>query len=174
MTGTVRIYRRTGAPESVRASIDGFTLAEFGHIPVIKDTAWSLPDWHVAFINNARVLSFVSLVERMALFDGCTVKVAGISNMITVEPFRHKGFGSLVMLESQKLIARHIGAEFGLLLCSDDVIPFYSRLDWIPTSARLEYDQPSGKREWQKDVLIYSPDGRRPACEVIDLNGLPW
>jgi hypothetical protein len=174
MTGTMSIYRRMSAPNSVRSSIDRITLAEFGHIPVIRDTAWSVPDWHEAFIDNATVLSFVSLVERIALFDGCAVKVAGISNMITIEPLRHKGLGSLVMLESQKLIAHRIGAEFGLLLCSDDVTPFYSRLDWIPMGARLEYDQPSGKREWQKDVLIYSPDGKRPDCEVIDLNGLPW
>jgi hypothetical protein len=90
-------------------------------------------------MDGARLLSFVSLVERVAFFDRRAVKVAGISNMITIEPYRHKSSGSLVMLEAQKLIAHRIGAEFGLLLCSEDVIPFYSRLDWIPTGARLEY-----------------------------------
>jgi len=174
MTGTVRIFRRTDAPASVRDAIDCFTRAEFGYIPIIRETVWSPPDWHVAFMDGDRVLSFVSLVERIALFDRLAVKLAGISNMITIEPYRHQGFGSQVMLQAQQLIAHDIGAEFGLLLCSDDVIPFYSRLGWFPTGARLRYDQPPAKREWLKDILTYSPHGKRPACDTIDLNGLPW
>lgn len=174
MTGSVKIYRRADAPESLTESIARLTRAEFGDIPVIKETAWSPPDWHVAFVDGARVLSFVSLVERCASFDKRAVKVAGISNMITIEPYRRQGLGSLVMREAQKLITLRIGADFGLLLCSDDVIPFYSRLGWAVTSARLEFDQPSGKRQWRKDTMIYPSHGKLAAFETIELNGLPW
>jgi hypothetical protein len=174
MNGPVRIYRRTDLPESTREFIARLTLAEFGHLPVITGTAWSPPDWHVFFLDGENILSFVSIVERTALFDECAMKVSGISNMITIESHRRKGLGTLVMQRAQEFIAYNLRADLGLLLCSDDVMPFYSRLKWTSTGARLRFDQPSGKREWEKDVMLYFPHGRLADYKTIDLNGLPW
>jgi predicted GNAT family N-acyltransferase len=174
MNGTIEVSRRREMYAPLREQIDQATIEEFGHIPVIRETTWANPDWHVAFISDGRVLSFLSIIERQVSFDREVVKVVGISNVITMECHRHKGLGTLIMQKAQEIMSVCLQADFGLLLCSNDVTPFYARLGWVNTRARLSFDQPTGKREWGKDVLIYSPRGKPCDCMNIDLRGLPW
>jgi predicted GNAT family N-acyltransferase len=174
VNGTIEISRRSEMSAPFRDQIDQATIEEFGHIPVIRETVWASADWHTAFMSDGEVLSFLSIIERQASFDGGMVKIAGIGNVITRNPHRHKGLGTLIMQKTQQMMSTCLQTDFGLLLCSDDVIPFYSRLGWRKTCARLTFDQPTGARVWPKDVLIYSPRGNSCTCKNIDLRGLPW
>jgi hypothetical protein len=174
VNGTIEISQSSETFAPLRDQIARATFEEFGHIPVIRETVWANADWHIAFVSDGEALSFLSIVERHASFDDEIVKVAGISNVITRKPHRHRGLGTLIMRKAQEMMSSCLQADFGLLLCSEDVIPFYARLGWVKARAELTFDQPAGARAWPKDVLIYFPGGNPFTFKNIDLKGLPW
>ena len=52
-----------------------------------------------------------------------------------------------------------LGADFGLLLCADDVVPFYESLGWRITPGPTLCHEPSGRVEYEERTMIL-PCGR--------------
>jgi hypothetical protein len=102
------------------------------------------------------------------------VRVAGLNNMITLANHRGSGVASRLLRETQSEWAGKLGAECGLLLCADPLLPFYMRLGWRRTDASVMYDQPSGKKSWVANCMILDSGAKIAPPRVIDLCGLPW
>jgi predicted acetyltransferase len=152
------------------------TEREFGWVPVVKKYTWSKPDHTVMLINSEnKILAFYNIVERECRFDGSVVRVSGINNLITPVKHRGLGYGSELMSKSANLFFNDLGAEFGLLLCADNLIPFYERFGWFKTRSRVIFDQP-GKRKglWQANIMLLSGEDMSVHPDEIDLCGLPW
>jgi hypothetical protein len=124
--------------------------------------------------SDDRPQSILSIVERKVLFDDYNVNIAGVANFITLGTQRQRGFGTRLLKSAQEFMRETLRLDSGLLLCSDDVTPFYIKQGWIKSRAQLTYDQPKGKNEWHKDVLIYPIALQCEPEKKIDLLGLPW
>jgi hypothetical protein len=67
-----------------------------------------------------------------------------------------------------------MGVDFGLLLCDEDLVSFYSALGWQSVDNPLVYDQPSGKVAFDDVVMIIGCNREEFPVGEIDLNGFPW
>ena len=152
----------------------GCAGAEFDRFELVRETRWATPDWTWLLHEGEALAAFYHLVERTVRIDGVAVRVAGLNNFITLPACRGRGLGSSLLQQTQAQWFDQLGAQSGLLLCADALIPFYTRLGWIPTHAKVTFAQPAGTRTWVANCMLLVPAGRQDSGREIDLCGLPW
>ena len=64
--------------------------------------------------------------------------------------------------------------EAGLLICSDQRVPYYGRLGWQVVAGSLLTDQPQGKVVMTVNTMALLWGERLWPAGPIDLCGLPW
>lgn len=148
--------------------------AEFGQFAIVRETQWAVPDWTYFALEGDELAGFYNIVERSVTFDGVPVRVAGLNNLVTLPAFRGRGIGSRLLRETQGPWFAPLGADCGLLLCADALLPFYSRLGWQKLEARVSYEQSGGARTWAANCMVLDPPRKQVAPRQIDLCGLPW
>jgi predicted acetyltransferase len=158
---------------ATKETLDNYIQTEFGHIPIVRETSWAMPDWTVLYTEDNTIVTFLNIVERTVLIDGTAVKIAGINNVITPPAFRGKGYSSQALNHTTPFLFNGLKAEHGLLLCADAMTPFYKRLGWYTVNSTVYFDQPSGNKEWTANTMLLS-SRQTIAPAVIDLQGLPW
>ncbi|MEQ8928042.1 MAG: GNAT family N-acetyltransferase [Fulvivirga sp.] len=147
--------------------------AEFGHIPIVKNTQWAIPDWTLIYSQNSTLAAFYNIVEREVIMDDDMVKIAGINNVITLKNFRGKGLSAKLLKDTEHFIFDEMRSKFGLLLCADTLIPYYEKLDWYLVNCPVYFNQSDGKKLWGANTMLRSNSGYKYPNQ-IDLNGLPW
>lgn len=157
----------------VKQQIDSCIHSEFGHIPIVAETEWAIPDWTIVYFEGREIAMFYNVVVREIDIDGKAYQVGGINNVITPKPFRGNGYASKVLKNSPQFIFDTIGCDIGLLLCADDLIPFYERLNWYAVQCPVHFDQPDGKKQWAANTMLLSKTEQLTPME-IDLKGTPW
>jgi aminoglycoside 2'-N-acetyltransferase I len=161
-------------PAERRQQLAAAADAEFAQFALVRETQWASPDWsHLAFEGEA-LAAFYNLVERTVNSDGAPVRVAGLNNLVTLPAHRGRGLGSRLLRETQAQWFDSLGAEAGLLLCADALVPFYSRLNWQKVDARVTYAQPGGSQVWAANCMLLDPRRKMAATREIDLCGFPW
>jgi len=147
---------------------------EFEQYAIVRETEWASPDVTFIAMNAADVAAYYNLVERVVRIDNVEVRVAGLNNMVTMPAFRRRGVASGLLRDSQPTWFKELGAECGLLLCADALLPFFSRLGWRRVSGRVVYSQTDGPRTWSASCMLLDPQGKQPVEKPVDLCGLPW
>ena len=130
--------------------------------------------WRVLAWLDGIVVSHAGILERTVEVNGQPVRVGGISGVWTLPEHRGSGLGSAVMRAAAAFLRDDLRAEFGLLICRDEVRPFYERLGWKPVTGPLVFDQPSGKITWPLTTMILPCSQSEWPEGVVDLRGLPW
>ncbi len=160
-------------PEEIRSVLSEEIKHTFGDVPIVRDTEWATPDWTVIKFDGTKVASFYNIILRDVLFDNVSHLVAGINNVITPKKYRGKGYASTMLSQVSSLIFEALNCEAGLLLCADELIPFYKKLGWYSVKCPVYCQQPQGKIKWDANTMLMSNSKTlHPAS--IDLNGLPW
>ena len=139
-----------------------------------RDFEWSEPDWCVLVWANGQVVSQLAIVERVGLVAGRPVKLGGLGNVIALPAWRGRGFTSAALRRAAAFMCQELGVEFGLLVCEEDVVPFYERLGWQVVEGPLTFDQPGGQATWPAVVMVLPCGGKAWPEGMIDLCGLPW
>ncbi len=148
---------------------------EFGHVAFVQQRSWAKPDWVVLLDGQEEIVTFCHVVEREVTLDGKNYKIAGINNVITPKTHRGKGYSSRVLREIAPLLFDKLGADYGLLLCADGLVPFYDRFGWYTVTSRLVYDQPQGREVYNSTIMLLARESHPKIYPgTIDLNGLPW
>ena len=160
------------APD-IKKLLNKYIQAEFGHIPIVQETSWAIPDWTILQVQDETIVTFYNIIERQVLMDGMPCKVAGINNVITPPPFRGKGYSSQVLSNTTGFLFDELKSEYALLLCADAMIPFYNRLGWYTVNSAVYFDQPGGRKLWAANTMLLSPN-KSVAPAIIDLQGTPW
>jgi len=159
--------------KSTRSTLDRYIEGEFGAVPIVQNTEWAIPDWTVILYEEGEIAAFYNIVIRNILIDGTECKAGGINNLITPQSFRGNGYATQLMQDAGRLLFDELSCELGILLCADELIPFYERFGWYAVGCPVYFDQPAGKQRWDANTMLLTVDGKREPRE-IDLNGLPW
>lgn len=169
----IKIQRYNKLPATVKRQLDYYSDLEFGHIPIVKETAWASPDWTIINYFENEVASFYNIILREVSIDNLKLNVAGINNVLTPGKYRGKGYSTKTLKETETFIFDELKVDLGLLFCADDLVPFYQRLGWFMVDCPVYFDQPGGKKVWTVNTMLLTR-GLVLTPEIIDLNGWPW
>lgn len=161
-------------PPEEWARLEAIAENVFGHYALVRETEWAQPDWCFRCHEGDALAAFHNLVLRSVEMDGAVVRVAGLNNMITMPAFRGRGVASWLLRATQPRWFEELDADCGMLLCAEELVPFYARLAWRRLEARVFYDQPSGKKTWAASCMVLDPKGLVGAPREVDLRGMPW
>lgn len=147
---------------------------EFDRFPIVRQTTWATPDWSLLGMEGCDLACFYNLVERVVQFDGQPIRVAGLNNLVTAPGYKRRGLASRLLTATETEWFTTLKAQYGLLLCADDLLPFYARLGWQRVSSEIRFAQQGSEQLWPANCMVLSP-GRQPVDPgVIELRGLPW
>jgi aminoglycoside 2'-N-acetyltransferase I len=139
-----------------------------------SDYTWAPVDWHVLVWIGRRLVSHVEIIERTGTVDGRAVRLGGIGGVASAPEWRGRGHATRAMEEATRFLCTELNAEFGLLLCGQEMTPFYRRLGWKTVDGPLVFDQPAGKVTQDGVVMVLPCAGQEWPSGTIDLCGLPW
>ncbi len=167
------VARYSELESTTKNKLHSYITGEFGHIPIVNQTEWAMPDWTIIYYENNQIATFYNVVEREIAIDGTLYKTGGINNVITPKAFRGKGYASKTLKQTPQLLFDDLGCDMGLLLCAEDLVPFYERLDWFTVDCPVYFEQSSGVKLWKAQTMLLTQKWKiRP--QMIELNGLPW
>ncbi len=158
----------------VKSKLDSYIENEFGHIPIVKETEWATPDWTIIQYHQGDIATFYNIVIRKIIIDGKIFKAAGINNVITPLEYRGKGFASKTLKETEYLIFEDFNCDLGVLLCADNLIPFYEKLNWYLVECPVYFQQSTGQKLWGANTMLLTKTDQQLKPTKIELNGTPW
>lgn len=162
-------------PEAHRSELAAAASSEFDRFPIVRETTWAVPDWSVLGMVDGRLACFYHAISRRVRFDGETVPVVGLNNLVTLPPCKGRGLASRLLRDTESWWFETLGGRCGLLLCADALVPFYERLGWRAVPSVVRFAQPGlPSQTWAANCMLLSPDRREASPQVIDLEGLPW
>ena len=137
---------------------------------------WSSDDWHVMVRVKGQVVSRVGIVERTGTVNGQPVRLGGIGGVATRPEFRRRGYAQAALTTAAGFMRNGLKVEFGLLICSVKMMPYYGRLGWQPVKGPLTFDQPKGKVTFDDStkIMVLPCNKHDWPPGVIDLCGPPW
>lgn len=172
----IKISKYSALDVETKACLEKMIHDEFGHIPIVKETKWAIPDWTIIdYSDTNAITAFYNIVERKVLFDDREIKTAGINNVITSPQFRRQGLATKILTSTQNFIDDELRCDIGMLLCADSLVPFYNKLNWYQVDSTVLFDQPDVKgKVWSANAMLRSSKGQLANPSIIDLSGLPW
>jgi len=159
--------------EQTKVKLNSFINEEFGHIPIVQETEWANPDWTIIYYENDKIATFYNVVETEIRIDNKKYKVGGINNVITPKEFRGKGYASKSLKKADQIIFGDLNCDIGLLLCADDLVLFYERLDWYKVDCPVYFEQSTGVKLWTANTMLLTMNEKMNP-QKIELKGLPW
>lgn len=136
---------------------------------------WSRPEWGVSVMDDeGRLVSYAGLHLRDATHDGKGVVIGGVGGVKTHPGHRGRGHAGLAMGAAVNFFIAN-GANFGLLVCAERLIPYYQRLGWQVFHGDLLTIQHGEPAVFTFNrVMVIDAGGAAPREGVIDLKGPPW
>ena len=92
----------------------------------LEDSTYKIHQSRVCIVDN-KIVSYLRISERQMHIGRSIVKVGGIGHVWTLEKYRHKGYSTAVLRDTNKYMLAE-GYDLGLLFTA--IQPFYARLDW--------------------------------------------
>lgn len=169
----IKIAKYSDLDNATKSTLEHIIESEFGNIPIVKETQWDNPDWTIIYYIDSKIVTFYNMIERIISINDRKVKISGINNLITLKASRGNGYASKILKETENLIFNDIGAELGVLLCADELVPFYQRLDWYKINCPVYFDQSSGEKLWNANTMLLAKN-EKIFPQLVRLNGLPW
>ena len=135
-------------------------------------TRWANFDWYVSVHAGNRIVSIGGVVDRRGSVNGVPARLGLLGAVFTLPEHRARGLARDVVRRATRLMTE-LGCDYGVLLCTDSLVPFYERLGWqrVPNPLRFERFGRAGFA--QSNVMVYECAGRPLPEGTIDVNGLP-
>ena len=136
-------------------------------------TRWATFDWYVTVQADDRIVGMAGVVDRQGTIGDVPARLGLLGAVFTLPEHRGRGFASDVVLRATQLMTDELGCDFGVLLCSDHLIPFYERQGWKHVQNPLRFERFGRAGFAQSRVMIYECAGRPLPDGTIDVKGLP-
>jgi GNAT superfamily N-acetyltransferase len=152
---------------ALRARID-FAVPDYAWTPMGEKK------WRVLVWVGDELASHVGILEREVRAGDRSVRVGGLYTVMTAPEWRGKGLAGQALRAAADFMRDRLGAEFGLLLCRDALLPFYRSHGWRLVEDSVVFDQPAGKTVSALNAL-YLPLGEADwPAGTLDFCGPPW
>jgi predicted acetyltransferase len=135
---------------------------------------WASADWTVMVWEDEELVSNVHIIERLAQVDRKTVRLGGIGNVATKVEWRKRGYASAALKVAQEFLADPLKVDFGLMICTEPMIPYYEKMGWKLVAQSLMMEQSDGKKALNYPVMVLPVSKENWPEGMIDLYGLPW
>ena len=169
MTFRVREASELSASESASLRrLDAEAFVSEDEIDLLgRKMEWAPPRWHLAYWNNDEAICHVGIILRRGTLNGVEVAIGGVEGVAT-SPASEGLVRALDFL-------KELSVDFGLLICREELIPFYRKRGWNLYTDPVAIIQ-SGKRTFfSLSSVMVCPIGIASKIEgTIDLNGPPW
>jgi len=153
-----------------RKELEEWFQEEFSNRPY----KWTAPNWYVTAWIDRTLIGRAGIIQRDVLVGQRSIRVGGISGIITRPKWRRHGVASAIIDKAVTFIKDELGVQFGLLLSKEKVAPLYTRFGWKPVEWPTTFKQPSGPTTYHKLTMVIPCSGNEWPSGPIDLCGLPW
>jgi len=170
----MQVVSRREMPEVERKQVDGWVTQIFADDT--NNLVWSENDWYVLVNLDGQRVSHVGIVERTGTVNGQPVRLGGIGGVATLPDWRRRGYAEAALRAAAEFMRNELKVEFGLLVCSDQMMPYYGKLRWQLVEGPLMFDQPKGKITFDANtkIMVLPCNELDWPPGVIDLCGPPW
>lgn len=135
---------------------------------------WRRPDIKFVGYQEGRPVTIASAVLHTISMDGEEIRLGGLAGVITVPDARGKGHGSSIVGAVEGHLRDVIAADFGMLFCHPELIPFYEPRGWHTIRGPITIDQPERQRETPHIVMILPFTQAVWKDRPLILGSLPW
>lgn len=138
--------------------------------------SWATTTWSVLVWDQAhQLVSHVGLLARQGRFTDCPVLIGGIGGVKTHPTARRRGYARAGIDHAIEFLCIEQAVDFSLLVCREELLPYYGRLGWHHFAGDLLVEQPPGIEKFVfNQPMVFEGNGRLPLNGVIDLCGMPW
>jgi predicted GNAT family N-acyltransferase len=138
----------------------------------LTGTRWAEADWNVLIWEDDDLVSGADIVVRQARVGQRPVRLGGIATKVE---WRKRGFAHAALQAARKFLHDPLGVDFGLMICTEEMVPRYRKHGWKLAARSLTADQPDGRRVTIDYPVMILPVKEKDWPEgEIDLRGLPW
>jgi aminoglycoside 2'-N-acetyltransferase I len=140
----------------------------------ISTWTWSQDDWRVWVQVDHRIVAHVAITERTCLVNRQPVKVGGIGGVGTHPDWRKQGLASLAMQKTADFLVHQLKADFGVLFCANEMVPYYQRLGWRMIDSPVYFEE-EGEKMLCDCPVMYLP-GTQPYWPwgEVEIGGRLW
>lgn len=158
---------------------DGEYVQEWGPWNPKGGYGYAGSELHALARMDGRLVGHAASARRFIRVGDGEVVIAGIGGVLTDQQARGLGVGRRVLTALQETMGSFAPADFGLLGCREEVVPFYESCGFTRVDAVVRDISPrDGKtvKDGRGPTMICA--GARPVPAwpegMIDLRGLPW
>jgi len=130
-------------------------------------------EWHLEALSRRKRLAHVGLVRRTIRVGDRDVDTALVGGVLTEPSWRHRGLATVLMGSADSFVTQTLGLRYGLLLCSEALVPLYERLGWALLRSPVRYHQPDGPRRRSGPTMVICYGDAPWPTGPVDLRGLP-
>lgn len=167
---TAAIIPTTALSSKVNRELEDWFYHEFGLIPL----QWDKPRWYALARYENTLVGRIGIVKRKITAGDSILWVSGISGVITRPEWRMQGIASMLLNKTAEFLAEVLNTEFGLLICRNEMAPFYRKNGWENIEASTYFMQESGRYRYKQTSMILRCRDRNWPQGDVDLCGLPW
>jgi GNAT superfamily N-acetyltransferase len=120
---------------------------------------------------NGELASHAAFLDRVITVGGAGVHVVGVGGVATHARYRGRGLARLAIDTALVEARRADGVAFGLLMCPDALVPYYTSLGWQHADAPMTCQGRSGPERLPYPAMVRSLDGAAWPAGAIDLLG---
>ncbi len=137
---------------------------------------WSGPEMGVRVVDSdGWLVSYVGVLVRDSLHDEQPVRIGGIGGVKTHPDVRGMGLAALGMDKATEWLRDDARADFGLLVCQDELLDYYGRMGWKVFEGTLLTEQRGESRVFTFNrVMTRDLVAPGPTEGVIDIQGPAW
>jgi predicted N-acetyltransferase YhbS len=124
-------------------------------------------------------VAHLAVERRLIDVGGTEVLVAGVGEVVVSPAVQGRGLGAALVGELRARLRTEFAADFGFLLCGEQVEGFYRRAGWSRVANPIRYldlEDERTVREATSPTMVLP--GRRAVADwpdgLADLRGLPW
>lgn len=179
MTGTSHAHRHQEKRAiSIRASASlsdeerWHVHARQAHIFDLSET-FATVDWYIFGLYHGQWVSMLEIAQRRVFVGTQPVDIALIGSVVTRPEWQHHGYATTVLQTATAFLCQRLNLSFGLLLCLNDIVPFYQQRGWEQITESLFYTQPSGRIQSDQQTMVYCCSDQPWPRGMIDLCGFP-
>jgi GNAT superfamily N-acetyltransferase len=142
--------------------------------PPDNDREWAPRDWGVFVWADDTLVSYTGLLFRDAALDGDPVVIGGIGGVATHPDHRGQGYAPLGMARALDFMLSQ-RADFALLVCRDELVPYYTSLGWHYFEGETLNTQFGEPEVFTFNrVMVGDLASKSPVSGRIDLKGPAW